>query len=43
MLKIPHSNTRWYIPIKTRKRPGLRPYQLGISTVRFCIHNQIQL
>ena len=29
--------------MKIRKRTGLRPYQLGISTVRFCIYNQIQV
>ena len=43
MLTIPHLNNKWSIPLKARKRAGLRPYQLGISTVRFCIYNQIQL
>ena len=43
MLKILHLNIKWSIPLKTRKRAGLRPYQLGICTVRFCIYNQIQL
>ncbi len=43
MLLISHSNIKWSIPLKIRKRAGLRPYQLGISTVRFCIYNQIQL
>ena len=43
MLIISHSNTERSIPLKTRKRPGLSPYQLGISTVRFCIYNQIQV
>lgn len=43
MLTISQSNTERSMPLKTRKRPGLSPYQLGISTVRFCIYNQIQL
>ena len=43
MLTISHSNTERSIPLKTRKRAGLSPYQLGRSTVRFCIYNQIQL
>ncbi len=43
MLTISHLNTKWSIPLKTRKRPGLSPYQLGSGTVRFCIYNQIQL
>ena len=43
MLIFLHSNKGWSIPLKTRKRAGLRPYQLEISTVRFCIYNQIQL
>ena len=43
MLIFLHSNQEWSIPLKTRKRPGLSPYQLGISTVRFCIYSQIQL
>ena len=40
---ISQLNTRRSIPIETRKRTGLSPYQLGSSTVRFCIYNQIQL
>ena len=43
MLLISHLNIEWSIPLKAGKRPGLIPYQLGISTVRFCIYNQIQL
>lgn len=43
MLTISQSNTERSIPLKTRKRPGLSPYQLGISTVRFRIYNQIQV
>lgn len=43
MLLISHLNTERSIPIKTRKRPGLSPYQLGIRTVRFCIYNQTQV
>ena len=41
MLTISHLNAEWSIPLKTGKRAGLSPYQLGISTVRFCIYNQI--
>ena len=40
---ISHLKTNRSIPLKTRKRAGLSPHQLGISTVRFCIYNQIQL
>lgn len=40
---ISQLNIRRSIPMETRKRTGLSPYQLGISTVRFCIYNQIQL
>ena len=40
---ISQLNIRRSIPIETRKRTGLSPYQLGSSTVRFCIYNQIQL
>ena len=43
MLIFLHLNKEWSIPLKTRKRPGLRPYPLEISTVRFCIYSQIQL
>lgn len=43
MLTILHLNIKWSIPLKTGKRAGSSPYQLGISTVRFCIYNQIQL
>ena len=43
MLIFLHSNKDRSIPIKTRKRPGLSPYPLEISTVRFCIYSQIQL
>ena len=42
MLIFLHSNKERSIPLKTRKRPGLSPYKLGISTVRFCIYSQIQ-
>lgn len=42
MLTISHLNTKRSIPLKIRKRAGLSPYQLGISTVRFCIYSQIQ-
>ncbi len=43
MLLISHLNIGWSIPLQTRKRAGLSPYQLGSSTVHFCIYNQIQV
>ena len=43
MLIISYLNTKWSIPPKNKKTNSFSPYQLGISTVRFCIYNQIQL